>query len=181
MIPKVVSSSNSAALLPKTCPMFYQFRSVAQSCLTLCDPIDCSMPGFPVHHQLPGSLLKLMSIKPVMPSNHLILCCPHLLLPPSVFLSIRVFSNESVLRIRYPKYWSFSFIISPCNEYFGLICFRIDWFDLLIVQRTLKSFPTPQFQSINSLFSLVYGPTLTSIHDYWKKQSFDYMDIIALT
>ena len=102
MIPKVISSSNSAALLPKTCPMFYQFCSVAQSCLTLCNPIDCSMPGFPVHHQLPGSLLKLMSIKSVMPSNHLILCYP--LLPlPSIFPSIRVFSNESVLCIRCPN------------------------------------------------------------------------------
>ena len=98
MIPKVISSSNSAALLPKTCPMFYQFCSVAQSCLTLCNPIDCSMPGFPVHHQLPGSLLKLMSIKSVMPSKHLILRCPLFLLI-SIFLSIRVFSNESALRM----------------------------------------------------------------------------------
>ena len=84
------------------------------------------------------SLLKLMSIDLVMPSNHLILCCP-LLLPPSIFLSIRVFSNESVLRIRWPKYWSFSFDISPSNEYSGLISFRIDWLDLLAVQETLKS------------------------------------------
>ena len=136
MIPKVISSSNSAALLPKTCPMFYQFCSVAQSCLTLCNPIDCSMPGFPVHHQLPGSLLKLMSIKLVMPSNHLILCCP-LLLPPSIFPSIRVFSHKSVLCIRWPKYWSFS--ISPSNEYSGLISFWMDWLDLLAVQGTLKS------------------------------------------
>ena len=108
---------------------------VKQSCPTLCDPIDYSTPGFPVHHQ-PQSLLKLMFIKLMMPSNHLILCCP-LLLPPSVFPSIRVFSNESVLRIRWPKYWSFS--ISPSNEYSGLISFRIDWFDLLSVQGTLKS------------------------------------------
>ena len=84
------------------------------------------------------SLLKLMSIELVMPSNHLILCHP-LLLPPSIFPSIRVFSNESVLRIRWPKYWSFSFSISPSNEYSGLICFRMDWFDLLAVQGTLKS------------------------------------------
>ena len=83
------------------------------------------------------SLLKLMSIELVMPSNHLILCCP-LLLPPSVFPSIRVFSNESALRIRWPKYWSFSFSISPSNEYSGLISFRIDWLDLLTVQSTLK-------------------------------------------
>ena len=84
------------------------------------------------------SLLKLMSIESVMPSNHLILCCP-LLLPPSIFPSIKVFSNESVLRIRWPKYWSFSFSISPSNEYSGLISFTVDWLDLLAVQGTLKS------------------------------------------
>ena len=91
------------------------------------------MPGFPVHHQI-----KLMFITSVMPSNHLILCCPLLLLP-SIFPSIRVFSNELVLRIRWPKYWSFSFSISPSNEYSGLISFRMDWLDLLAVQETLKS------------------------------------------
>ena len=84
------------------------------------------------------SLFRLMSIELVMPSNHLILCCP-LLIPPSVFPSIRVFSNESVIHIRWPKFWSFSFSISPSNEYSGLISFRIDWFDLLAVQGTLKS------------------------------------------
>ena len=109
-----------------------QFSSVAQSCPTLCDPIDCSMPGFPVHYNS-QSLLKLMSIVSVMPSNHLILCRPLLLLP-SIFRSIRIFSNESV----WPKYWSFSFSISPSNEYSGLIFFKIDWFDLLEVQGTLK-------------------------------------------
>ena len=98
--------------------------------------MDCSMPGLPVHHQL-LELLKLMSIESVMPSNHLILCHPLLL--SSIFLSIRVFSNESALRIRWPKYWSFSFSISPSNEHPGLICFRMDWFDLLAVQATLKS------------------------------------------
>ena len=119
------------------------------------------------------SLLKLMSIESVMPSNRLILCHP-LLLPPSIFPSIRVFSNESVLRIRWPKYWSFSFNISPSNEYSGLISFRIDCFDFLAVQGTLKSSPTPQFKIINSLvLSSLYGPTLTSIHDHWKNQSFD--------
>ena len=95
------------------------------------------MPGFPVHHHTPG-LLKLMSIELVMPSNHLILCCP-LLLPPSIFPSIRVFSNESVLHITWQKYWSFGFSISPSSEYSGLISFRIHWFDLLAVQGTLKS------------------------------------------
>ena len=119
------------------------------------------------------SLLKLMPIESVMPSNHLILCCP-LLLPPSNFPSIRVFSNESVLPIRWPKYWSFSFSISPSNEYSGPISFRMDWLDLLAVQETLKSPPTPQFKSINSLvLSFLYGPTLTSIHDYWKNHGFD--------
>ena len=106
-----------------------QFISVSQSCLTLCDPMNCSMPGLLVHHQ-PRSLPKLISIELVMPSNHLILCRPLLLLP-SIFPSIRVFSSESALHIRWPKYWSFSFRISPSNEYSGWISFRIDWFDLL--------------------------------------------------
>ena len=115
-----------------------QFSPVPQSCLTACDPVDCSIPGLPVHQQL-RCLLKLMSIESVMPSNHLILCRP-LLLPPSIFPRIRLFSNESVLRIRWPKYWRFSFSISPSNEYSGLISFRLDWLDLLVVQGTLKSF-----------------------------------------
>ena len=96
-----------------------------------------------------------------MPFNHLILCHPLLELLPSIFPSIKVFSNESVLPIKWTKYWSFGFSISPSNEYSGLISFRIHWFDLLAVQGTLKS-PTPQFKSINSLCSLVYGPTLTA-------------------
>ena len=117
------------------------------------------------------SLLTLMSIKLVMPSNHIILCHPLLLLP-SIFPSIRVLSSESVLHIRWPKYWSFS--ISPANEYSGLTSFRIDWFDLLAVQGTLKSSPTPQFKSINSsVLSFLYGSTLTFIHDYWKNHSLD--------
>ena len=99
--------------------------------------MDCSTPGLSVHHQL-QTLLKLMSIESVMPSNHLILCHP-LLLPLSIFPSIRVLSNESVLRIRWSKYWSFSFSISPSSEYSGLISFRMDWLDLLAVQGTLKS------------------------------------------
>ena len=100
--------------------------------------MDCSIPGLPVHHQLP-EFTQTHVLESVMPSNHLILCCP-LLLPPSVFPSIRVFSNESVFRIRWPKYWSFSFSISPSNEYSGLISFRMDWLNLLAVQGTLKSF-----------------------------------------
>ena len=102
--------------------------------LTLCDPMDCSMPG-PLSFTIPRSLLKLVSIKSMMPSNHLILCHPLLL--ASIFPSIRVFSNESVLRIKWPNYWSFS--ISPSKEYSGLISFRVDWFDLLAVQVNLKS------------------------------------------
>ena len=112
------------------------------------------------------SLLKLMSIESVMPSNQLILCHP-LLLPPSIFPSIRVFSSESVLRIRWPKYWSSSLNISPSSEYSGLISSRIDWLDLLAVQGTLQSSATSQFKSINSLaLRFLYSSTLTSIHDY---------------
>ena len=113
-----------------------QFSSVAQSCPTLCDPMNHSTPGLPVHDQLQSSL-KLMS-ESVMPSSHLILCRPLLLLPP-IPPSIRVFSNESTLRIRWPKYWSFSFSIIPSKEIPGLISFRMDWLDLLAVQGTLKS------------------------------------------
>ena len=116
--------------------IYLQFSSVAQSCPTLCQPMNHSMPGLPVHHQLPEFIF--MSIKPVMPSSHLILCRPLLLLPP-IPPSIRVFSNESTLHMRWPKYWSFSFNISPSNEYSGLISFRIDWLNLLAVQGTLKS------------------------------------------
>ena len=119
-------------------------------------------------------LLKFMSIESVMPSNHLILCHPLLFLP-SIFPSIRVFSNELALHIRWPKYWSFSFSISPSNEHSGLISFRIDWFDLAVQK---ESSSTPQFESISSsALSLLYGPTLTSIHNYWKNHSFDYMDL----
>ena len=116
----------------------FQSSSVAQSCPTLCDPMDCSMPGLSITNS--RSLLKLMSIESVIPSNHLILCRPLLLLP-SVFLSIflRVFSSESVLHIRWPRNWSFSYSIGPFSEYSGLISFRIDCFDLLPVQGTLKS------------------------------------------
>ena len=112
------------------------FSSAAQSCLTLCNPMDCSTPGFPVITNY-RSLLKLMSITLVMPSNHLILYRP-LLFPPSIFPSIRVFSNELVFCIRWPKYWSFSFSISPSTEYSGLISFKTDLLDLLAVQGTLK-------------------------------------------
>ena len=113
------------------------FSLIAQSCLTLCNPMDCSTPAFPAITNS-QSLLKLMSIEQMMPSNHLILCCPLLLLP-SIIPRIRVFSKESVLHIMWPKYWSFSFSISPSDEYSGLISFRMDWLDFLIIQGTLKS------------------------------------------
>ena len=128
-----------------------------------------STPGLPVHHQLP-----LMSIESVMPSSHLILCRPLLLLPP-IAPSIRVFSNESTLRMRWPKYWSFSFSISPSNEHPGLISFRMDWLDLLAVQGTLKSLLQHHSSKAvilrcSAFFTL---PTLTSIHDHWKNHSLD--------
>ena len=134
------------------------------------------MPGFR-SFTISRSLLKFISIELVMLSNHLILCCP-LLLSPSVFPSIRVFSNESVLCIRWPKYWSFSFSISPSNEYSGLISLKIDWFDLPAVQGTLKSLIQHNSNaSILFVLSLLYGPFLTFEHDYWKIYSFDYIDL----
>ena len=122
------------------------FCSGAQSCPALCDPMDCNTPGFPVLHQLPKLAHTHVhevsdAIQPshlLLLFNHLIFCCPLLLLP-SIFPSIRIFSNESVLRIRWPKYWSFNFNISPSNEHPRLISFRMDWLDLLAVQRTHKS------------------------------------------
>ena len=117
--------------------MCYQFHSVTQSCSTFCNPMDCSMPSLPVHHQLP-EFTKLTSIELVMPSSHLILCHPLPFLPP-IPLSIRVFSSQSTLCMRWPNYWSFSFIIIPSKEYPGLIIFRMVWLDLLAVQGTLKS------------------------------------------
>ena len=112
-----------------------QFSSVAQSCPTLCDPMNRSTPGLPVHHRIP-EFTQTCSIELVMPSNHLILCRPLLLLP-SIFPIIRVFSNESALHMRWPGYWSFSFNISPSNEHPGLISFRMHWLDLLAVQGIL--------------------------------------------
>ena len=147
---------------------------VAQSCLTLFDPMDCSMPGFPVlpcprvcsnscplsrwcHPTISSSVVPFSSCPPLFPASG-------------------SFSSESVLHIRWPKYWSFSFSSSPSGEYSGLISFRIDWFDLLAVQGTLKrGFSSTQFESIySSTFSLLYGTTLTSICDLWKNHRFDY-------
>ena len=134
-----LTASVSISWLP-FCPIVHkilpsvQFSSATQSCQTLCDPMDCSTPGFPVHHQLPElAQTHIHRVSNAIQPSH------PLLLLPSFFPSIRVFSNESVLHIRWPKYWSFSFGMSPSNEYSGLISFRIDWFDLLAVQETLRS------------------------------------------
>ena len=150
-----------------------QFSSVQFSCSVVSDSVtpwtEARQASLSITNS--ESLPKLTSIESVMPSNHLILCHP-LLLPPSIFPSTRVFSNESVFCIRWPKYWSFSFSISPSDEYTDFL--RMDWLDLLAVQGTLKSSPTPQFKSINSLaLSLLHSPTLTSIYDYWKNHSLD--------
>ena len=139
-MPQSSFASTHSCSLPSPPPPFHRgccYCLLTQSCLPLCDPMDCSMPDLPVLHHL-WSLLKLMSIESVMPSNYLVLCRPLLLLP-SIFPCIRVFSNELAFHVRWPKYWSFSFRTSPSNEYSGLISFRIGWFDLLAVQGTLKS------------------------------------------
>ena len=149
-----------------------RFSSVTQLCPALCCPMDWARQAS-LSFIISWSLLSLMSIESVMPSNHLILCHPLLLLP-SIFPSIRVISNESALHIRSPKYWSFSFSITHFSEYSGLISFKIEWFNVPAIRDSQESSPTPQFKSINYLaLSLIYGPTLTSIHDYWKNHSFD--------
>ena len=149
-----------------------QFSSVTQSCPTLCDPMNRSTPGLPVHHQLPEFTETHVhrvgdAIQPSHPLSSLFLLPP---IPPS----IRVFSNESTLRMRWPEYWSFSFSIIPSKEHPGLISFRMDWLDLLAVHGTLKSLIQHHSSSINSsALSLLHSPTLTSIHDYWKNHSLD--------
>ena len=151
----------------------YSCCSVTKSCPTLCDPWIAAHQAS-LSFTISQSLLKLMTIESVMPSNHLILCYPLLLLP-SIFPSITVFSNESVLHIRWPEYCSFSFSISPSSEYSGLISFRMDWLDLFAVQ---ESSPAPQLKSIDSLvLSFLYGQALTSIRDPWKGHRLDYMDL----
>ena len=150
-----------------------QFSSVAQSCLTLCDPMTTA-------HQASLSITncqnqpKPMYIESVMPSNHLILCRPLLLLLP-IPPNIRVFSKESALHIRWPKYWRFSFNISPSNEHPGLISFRMDWLDLLGVQGTLKSLVQHHSSKALILWCSAFfcSPTLTSIHDHWENHSLD--------
>ena len=145
------------------------FSSVAQLCPALCNPMNCSMQAS-LSITNSQSFLELMSIEWVMPSNHLIFCHPLLLLP-LIFPRLMVFSDESVLCIRWPKYWSFS--ISPSNEYSGLISFRMDWLDLLVVQRTLNVLQHRSSKASIFQRCFLYHPTLTSIHDYWKNQSFD--------
>ena len=151
--------------------IYILFSSVAQLCPTPCNPMTAA-------HQASLSitrsrnLLNRMLIESVMPSNHLILCCPLLLLP-SIFPSIRVFSNESLFRIRWPKYWSFSFSISPSNEHSGLISFRMVG-SPHNPKDSQESSPTAQFESMNSsALNFLYGPTLTYIHDYWENYTFD--------
>ena len=149
-----------------------QFSSITQSCLTLCDPMDCSMPGLPVHHQLPEfTQTHVHWVGDVIQQSHPLLSPSPL---PSIFPSTRVFSNEPVLRIKWPKYWSFSFSIRPSDEYSGLISLRMDWFDLLAVQGTLKSLLQPHSSKASILrHSAFFVVQLTSIHDYWKNHSFD--------
>ena len=154
--------------MTRTAHRSVQFSSVAQSCPTPCHPMDCSMPGLTVHHQLPElSQTHIHQVSDATQPSHPLLSPS----PPAFNLTqYQGFSSESVLHIKWPKFWSFSFSISASNQYSGMISFRIDWFDQLAVQGFS---PTPQFKNINSLrLSFLYVPTLTSIHYYWKKPLF---------
>ena len=155
--------------------MQQRFVVKSLSCVRLCNPMDCTTPGIPILYYFQA--FGLMFIESVTPSNHLILCHPLLL--PSIFPSIRVFPNESAL-ITCPQYWSFSFSIRPSNEYSGLISFRIDWFDLLAVQGTLKSLLQHHSSKASILqhsaffmVQLLHDFKVQSIHDCWKNHSFD--------
>ena len=153
----------------------HQSSSVAQVCPTFCDPVNRSTPGLPVHHQLPEfTQIHVHRVGDAIQPSHPLLSPSPL---PSIFPSIRVFSTESALRMRWPKYWSFSFNISPSNEHPGLISFGSDWLDLLAVQGTLKSFLQHHSSKASILLKkeccFLYSPTLTPIHDYWKNHSFD--------
>ena len=153
-----------------------QFSSVPQSFPALCNSMNRRMPGLPVHHQLPEFTQTHVDrvSDAIQPSHPQSSPSPLPPIPPS----IRVFSNESTLRMRLPKNWSFSFSIIPSKEILGLISFRMDWLDFLAVQGTLKSLPTPQFKTINSLvLSLLHSPTLTSIQDHRKNHTLDWMDL----
>ena len=146
---------------------------VAQLCQTLGHPMDCSTPGFPVlHHLLDFAQTHVHRVSDAIQLSHPL---SSLLILPATPPSIRVFSNESTLHMRWPKYWSFSLSISPSDEHPGLISFRMNWLDLLAVQ---ESSPAPQFKSINSsALSFLHSPTLTSIHEHWKNHSLDKMDL----
>ena len=151
--------------------IFIQFSSVAQSCLTLCDPMNCSAPGLPVHHHLPEfTQTHVHRVNDAIQTSRP-LSSP--LLMPSVFPSIRIFSSESLLWIRWPKHWSFRFIISPSNKHSGMISFRMGWLDLKPSKGLPRIFSNTTVQKHNSLvLSLLHGPSLTSTHDYWKNHSF---------
>ena len=167
------------ALSRRTCNLYIQLLSFLFSHLVVSDSATphTATGQPPLSFAISQSLLKFMSIDLVIPPNHSILCCPLLLLP-SIFPSIRVFSIESVLCIRWPNYWSFSFSISPSNKHSGLVSLKIDWFDLLVVQRTLKNLLQHTIQKIShSVLSFPYGPAFTSVHDYWKNHSLDYIDL----
>ena len=138
------------------------YSVVAQSCLMLCNPVDCSTPGFPVLQYL-LEFAQTMSIESVMPSNHLILCRP-LLFPRSIFPSIRIFSNEPVLHIRWPKYWSFNFSISPSNEYSWRISLKMYWLDLLAIQGTLKSLLQHHGSKASILWCSAFFKSSSHIH-----------------
>ena len=150
--------------------MTFQFSSVAQSCLTLCDPMNRSTPGLPVHHQLPEFTQSHVH-RVRMPTSHLILCCPLLLLSP-IPPSIRVFSNESILHMRWPEYWSFSFSVIPAKEIPGLISFRMDWLDFLAAQGTLKSL-LQHHSSKASILQYSAFFTILRSHPYLKNHSLD--------
>ena len=160
-------------------PCFVQFSSVAQSCLTICDPMDCSMPGFPVHPQLPE--LTQTHVHPVSDTIQ----PPHPLHPllflPSIFPIITVFSNESVLPVRWTKYWSFNFNISPSNEHPGLISFRMNWLDVLAVQGTLKSFLQHHSSKASILWHSAFFIVHLSIHTWLLEKSYPWLDGPLLT
>ena len=175
--PKSLKIVTAAMKLKDTCSFEEQlWQALVQSFshVRLCDPMDCSMPGL-LSITNSRSLPKLMSIESVMPSNHLILSRPLLLLP-SIFPSIRVFSNRSALHIRWARYWSFSFSISPSNEYSGLISFRIDWLDILAIQVTLKSLLQHHSSKASILWCsafFIVQLSHPSTHNYWKNHSLD--------
>ena len=168
----VMANINSCAV-PWPHHVSVQLISVTQSCLTLCNPMDCSTASLSITNS--RSSLKLMSIESVMPSNHLILCRP-LLLPPSIFPSTGVFSNEPVLHIRWPEYQSFSFSISPSNEYSGLISFGWTGWISLQPKGLSRVISNTTIQKHRFFSAQLYGPTLTPIHDYWINHSFDCRD-----